>query len=209
MLTDRRTPDATDEQSRSAWDEPRFWAGTFGVFSTTLVLSLGVLTLVLSVALGYRPVAVISGSMEPAISVGDLVLYQPNDLDGIAQGAIVVFDDPVNEGGTIIHRVVDIDPDTGSLQTQGDANGDPDSVLVTEDDIRGVGRILIPYAGLPAALIQTGQHAAAFALIGFVVLATWAARWGWFTRYDPWAKDGTDGPLRDRVQRIVETHRSP
>ena len=209
MLTDRRTPDATDEQSRSAWDEPRFWAGTFGVFSTTLVLSLGVLTLVLSVALGYRPVAVISGSMEPRISFGDLVLYQPNDLDGIAQGAIIVFDDPVIDGGTIIHRVVEIDPDTGWLRTKGDANDDPDSVLVTEDDIKGVGRILIPYAGLPAAWVQTGRHAAAFALIGLIVLATWAARWGWFTRYDPWAKDRTDGPLRDRVERIIAARRTP
>ena len=210
MLTDRRTPDATDEQSRSAWDEPRFWVGMFGVFVTTLVLALGALTLSLSLTLGYRPIAVVSGSMEPEISLGDLVLYQPHGLPDIGEGTIIVFDDPVIDGGTIIHRVTDTDPDTGWLRTKGDANADPDSVLVTEDDIKGVGRILIPYAGLPAAWFQTGRHPAAFALIGFILLATWTARWGWFTRYDPWAKVGPgDRHLRDRVQNILGTRRSP
>ncbi len=210
MLTERRTPRTADEQPSGGWDEIRFWVGIFGVFGTIFVLALVVITFVLSVAFGYRPVAVVSGSMEPGISLGDVVLYERHGLSGIEEGRIIVFDDPTIEGGTIIHRVVGTDPDTGWLQTKGDANNSNDSVWVTEDDIKGVGRILVPFAGIPAAWVQTGRFIPAIALVVFILFAAWMARWGWYTRYDPWAKPGQgDRHLCDRVQTILATRRSP
>ena len=188
MLTERRKPRTADEQPSGGWDETRFWVGTFGVFVTVFVLSLVVMTFVLSVAFGYRPVAVVSGSMEPGISVGDVVLYERQGLSGIEEGRIIVFDDPTIEGGTIIHRVVDTDPDTGWLRTKGDANNSNDSGWVTEDDIKGVGRVLIPFVGIPAAWVQTGRPIAAIAVVAFILFAAWTARWGWHRRYDPWAQ---------------------
>ena len=210
MLTERRTTRTAEKQPSGGWDETRFWVGTFGVFITTSVLTLALLTFVASVALGYRPIAVVSGSMEPGISVGDVVLYERHDLSGIEEGKVIVFDDPTIEGGTIIHRVVGIDPDTGWLQTKGDANNSNDSTWVTEDDIKGVGRVLVPFVGFPAAWIQTGRPVPAIALVVFMLFAVWTARWGWYTRYDPWAKAGQgDRHLRDRVQKILATRRSP
>ncbi len=210
MLTERRKRRTADEQPSGGWDETRFWVGTIGVFVTISVLSLVVMTFVPSVAFGYRPIAVVSGSMGPGISVGDLVLYERHGLSGIEEGNIIVFDDPTIDGGTIVHRVVDIDPETGWLRTKGDANANDDSGWVTEDDIKGVGRILIPFAGIPAVWVQTGRPIPAIALVAFIVFAAWTARWGWYTRYDPWVKAGKgDRQLHDRVQKILDTRKSP
>ena len=128
MLTHRSTPRTADNQPPDGWGETRFWVGTFGVFVTTFILALTTVTFLVSLVMGYRPVAVISGSMEPGISEGDVVLYQPHRLSGIGEGTVIVFDDPTIDGGTVIHRVVATDPDTGWLQTKGDANTTPDSV---------------------------------------------------------------------------------
>ena len=210
MLTERRKPRTADEQPSGGWDETRFWVGTSGVFVITFLLALVLMTFVLSVAFGYRPVAVVSGSMGPGISVGDVVLYERHGLSGIEEGRVIVFDDPTIEGGTMIHRVVGTDPATGWLLTKGDANNSNDSVWVTEDDIKGVARVLVPFAGIPAVWVQTGRPVPAIALVAFILFAAWTARWGWYTRYDPWAKAGQgDRHLRDRVQKILATHKSP
>lgn len=193
MLT-RDRASATETDRPPGWPETRFWIGTFGVFVTTLVLALVAVTFLLALVLDYRPVVILSGSMEPGISVGDVVLYEQSGIDDIGGSTVVVFDDPVIEDGTVIHRVVAVDPETGWLQTKGDRNSNVDSSWVTEETINGVGRVLIPYVGIPAAWIQTGRFVFAVALIGFIVVAAWAARWGWNTRFDPWARPVDEGP---------------
>ena len=206
MLTRRSTSRTADNQPPHGWIAIRFWVGTFGVFVTTFSLALVAVTFSVSLVLGYRPITVISGSMEPRISVGDVVLYEPHPLAGIGEGTVIVFDDPTIDGGTAIHRVVATDPDTGWLQTKGDANTTPDSTSVTEDSIKGVARTLIPYVGLPAAWIQTGRRVPAFALAAFIAVSAWVARWGWNTRNDPWAKIVTgDAESQDAAAPMVAT----
>ncbi len=72
-----------------------------------------------------------------------------------------------------------------------------------------LGRVLVPFAGIPAAWVQTGRFIPAIALVVFILFAAWTARWGWYTRYDPWAKVSGDRHLHDRVQTILATRRSP
>jgi signal peptidase I len=88
MLTQRSTPRTADEQPPGGWGEIRFWVGTFGMFVTTFVLCLVAVTFLMSLVLGYRPITVVSGSMEPGISAGDIVLYQPHPLSGIEQETV-------------------------------------------------------------------------------------------------------------------------
>ncbi len=188
MLTQRSTPRTADEQPPGGWIATRFWVGTFGMFVTTFVLCLVAVTFLMSLVLGYRPITVVSGSMEPGISAGDIVLYQPHPLSGIEEGAVIVFDDPTVNGGAIIHRVVGTDPDTGWLQTKGRYQHQPPLGAGHRGRHQGVGRTLV----------------------AFIALAAWVARWGWSPCYDPWAKVGPgDRHLRDRVQKILATRRSP
>jgi hypothetical protein len=64
---------------------------------------------------GYGFSVVLSESMEPALSVDDIVVVRKTRE--VAVGDIVVYE---RDGGLIVHRVVSVDGDT--LITQGDAN---------------------------------------------------------------------------------------
>lgn len=71
---------------------------------------------------GYGAAVVLSGSMEPTLSVDDLIIVR--EEDNYQVGDIVVYQD----GGTlIVHRIVSADGDT--IVTQGDANNVPDAAI--------------------------------------------------------------------------------
>jgi signal peptidase len=105
-------------------------------------------------------VVVVSGSMEPTLSKGDLLfLYgkEPVDIkNGTAEdknGDIIVFDAvglwPSAPNEPIVHRVIDkrIVGDTWEFRTKGDANTSPDPVWISEERILGVVCGMIPFIG--------------------------------------------------------------
>lgn len=99
-----------------------------------------------AVVAGMQPVAITSGSMEPALAVGDVVLLDPPGAE-LAVGEVVTF--RRSDGGLVTHRIVGIDGE-GMLTTRGDANADPDARAVAPDDVVGIGGLAVPLAGLPA-----------------------------------------------------------
>lgn len=85
---------------------------------------------------------VITGSMEPSISVGELIMTDNVGIDEIAVEDVVCFKSKSPEmfGAIITHRVMDIrTADDGStlLVTKGDANLSADANYVTEDNLIG------------------------------------------------------------------------
>ncbi|MBQ7346368.1 MAG: signal peptidase I [Clostridia bacterium] len=74
---------------------------------------------------GVGVAIVMSGSMEPTLSVNDLVIIQKNDSYEV--GDIVVFQD--HDGSSVIHKIISIDAENGTVQTQGDANPIPDEPI--------------------------------------------------------------------------------
>jgi len=100
-----------------------------------------------------------SGSMEPTISAGDVVLARPvGRTEPLPMGRVITFAAPTGSAhsGTMLHRLVAERPD-GSLVTAGDANTDVDSTPIARRDIVARGVLLIPWIGLPALWIGTGQ----------------------------------------------------
>lgn len=83
---------------------------------------------------------VASGSMEPALSKGDLVVLSANSV--IHKDDIIVFE---KNGETIIHRVVEATP--SGFRTKGDKNPYTDSYAVRPADIVGKAVLVIPKAG--------------------------------------------------------------
>jgi signal peptidase I len=131
-----------------------------GARLTLWVLSYLSLLLVGWVLLGmtvgqWSPVVVTSGSMEPAVSVGDVLLIDTTPDDTISQRSIVVFER--SDGAVVAHRV--FSAEGAELVTKGDANPSPDSERVAVADVRGVARVLVSLVGLPAVWSDQGAWA--------------------------------------------------
>ena len=94
--------------------------------------------------LGFYVFAVGSGSMEPVLKPGDLVIVRKACLDSIGVGDIVAYRSPEN-GVVVVHRVVAVDGD--ALVTKGDANSEPDPFRVTGDMVLGKVVARVPLLG--------------------------------------------------------------
>jgi len=87
------------------------------------------------------------GSMEPAVSAGDFVVYRRVAI-GPDQGDLVVFE----HGGTlVVHRVAGLLRD-GSIRTRGDANRFADMLPVEETAVRGEVVLVLPSGALASRL---------------------------------------------------------
>lgn len=100
--------------------------------------ALAALTLV---ALGWTHgvLFVEGGSMEPALSPGDLIVYRRVGA-ALEPGELVVFE---HGGALVVHRVAGLMRD-GSLRTRGDANASLDATPVSGDDVRGEVLAVVP-----------------------------------------------------------------
>ena len=58
--------------------------------------------------LGYKPVAVYSGSMEPTIHVGGLALDRAIPSKNVRVGDVITFSDPYVKGRLVTHRVIHV-----------------------------------------------------------------------------------------------------
>ncbi|MFB9647886.1 signal peptidase I [Curtobacterium pusillum] len=126
---------------------------------------------------GWTGSVVQTGSMEPRISPGDVVLTTPLPATSpLPVGRVITFR---TEGELVVHRLVHVDPDN-SLVTKGDANPDVDSWRVTRHDITGQARLLVPYAGLPVLWLSHGNTVAfitwAALTLAAIVLAAFSSR---------------------------------
>lgn len=140
----------------------------------------GVAILAVGVGLGARlapladaeVLAIRSGSMSPAIGVGDLVVVERGRQP--AAGEVAAFRLP---SGTIVtHRVVRtaVLPDGNYVETRGDANASPDPVLVPADDVVGTVGVTLPLLGYVLALLSMPTGIVAiFATSASLALGVW------------------------------------
>jgi len=103
--------------------------------------------------LGYQVFNVISGSMEPHYSVGDLIYVKKVDVNDIKVGTPITF--VLNEDLVVAtHRVVKIDVENQHFYTKGDANETADSTPVHFNNVIGVPKFSIPLLGYVSDFIQ-------------------------------------------------------
>ncbi|MFB6096119.1 MAG: signal peptidase I [Haloferacaceae archaeon] len=99
---------------------------------------------------------VLSGSMEPAIGVGDVVLVERVSPRDVVVGDVITFAVGNGEIPTT-HRVVRVvDGEAGlAFQTKGDANEDPDPALVDANNLVGRVALTIPLIGYVIEFVGT------------------------------------------------------
>ncbi len=129
----------------------KIWA----VVSTILVILIVSCAVFLmgSRLMGYSVYNVISGSMEPEYSVGDLLYVKEVDPQTIKVGDPITF--VMNEDLVVAtHRVVRIDRKNQHFYTKGDANKDEDVQPVHFKNVLGVPKFSIPKLGYVSDFIQ-------------------------------------------------------
>ncbi|MDD2234717.1 MAG: signal peptidase I [Desulfitobacteriaceae bacterium] len=93
--------------------------------------------------LGYKPFIVLSGSMEPTILTGDLVLTREIAAETITKDDIITFSTDKNT--VVTHRVTEVVNQDGALSflTKGDANIGSDASVVKPENLEGkyLGRV--------------------------------------------------------------------
>lgn len=135
-----------------------FWA-----LALVLLLFLGA---ALPIQNNYKIMAVLSGSMAPAIPTGSLVLVVPQSH--YKTGEVVTF-----TGGQIptTHRITEVRADNGQsfYSTKGDANNAADFGQISQKQILGKVFLSVPLAGYLVSLLKTKT--------GFFVLVGLPAIW--------------------------------
>lgn len=118
-----------------------------------VIIFLTIFTLFVAGILPYKPVAVMSNSMVPVFSRGDIIIIKKIDekqIKNLEEGQIVEY--KVASGSSIVHRIKKITQSGNSLifTTKGDNNVSEDSDKVQESQIKGIVTMVIPYLGFPS-----------------------------------------------------------
>jgi len=110
---------------------------------------------------GLRLFVVQSGSMEPSLPTGSVVLVAPQSEYKV-NDAITFFADLSktnlkSPNATVTHRIVKINNDEGRLnfQTKGDANNSPDKDTTPSSAVLGKVIFSLPYFGRAIAFAKT------------------------------------------------------
>jgi signal peptidase len=158
---------------------------TFGLW---LALGFGI-CLTAAIALptlaGYRALTVISGSMEPTIETGSIVLDKVISPLEAKPGDVVTFPDPSRDGRLVTHRLRNsrVEGSMAHMVTKGDANDAVERWTVPLDGRIGRVAYHVPKLGYARALISTRMLrlallAAVLALGLLLLLDVWRPRRG-------------------------------
>lgn len=126
----------------------------------TSVISIGIIWFSVGVFPVY-PSVIATGSMEPMIRPGDVILVKKIvDMEGINN---LKVDDVIQfkrDGVLISHRIIEViyDEEEGiRFKTKGDNNSGPDLELVKPQDIKGTIVYTVPKIGWPTLLIKSDK----------------------------------------------------
>lgn len=124
---------------------------------TAILLVLIAICLPLTVpkVMGYELYTVITGSMEPAISVGSLVYIKGEAPEDIKEGEVIAFYGAKDSNAIITHRVMENRIVMGEFITKGDANQTKDMNPIPYENFIGKVALNLPSLGYIAQIITS------------------------------------------------------
>ncbi len=126
------------------------------VFTLVVLLMTVAVFIYLAPHLGWRVNAVLSGSMEPELKVGSLVVTRPVKPEAIVVGDIITFRPTTVGENLITHRVVGIGQSSSLyFETKGDANDGLDPFTVPARNLVGEIYLHVPYWGYFTEFLKT------------------------------------------------------
>ncbi len=119
------------------------------------LLIAAVLFVAAPLAVGFKPVVVLTGSMEPAFSPGTVIYYKSVSFESVQKDDIISFSKNDDARSMVTHRVDEVNAQRREFWTKGDANDARDPRPVSFADVRGkVINYHLPLAGYGVQYIQ-------------------------------------------------------
>lgn len=125
------------------------------------------------VLLPYRTLTVYTGSMEPAIHTGSVIIVVPVKAEEVRPGDVITFQKPNSPGQFVTHRVIDVHTAAAGVSwtTKGDANGTEDGWRVRASGTGYRYWFSIPHVGYLLAWLQSRPGRVMFLIIPAAALA--------------------------------------
>jgi signal peptidase len=125
------------------------------IFAVLIIIAGTIAMSDLKIPGNYKIFAVESGSMEPAIKTGAVVIIKPSD--NYQKGDVITVQDPANPKNTLTHRIFEVKENNGSVSyiTKGDANNGPDIEERLKSNVLGKVIFSIPLLGYPIGFAKT------------------------------------------------------
>jgi signal peptidase len=120
---------------------------------------------------GYRYYTVLTGSMEPTLHVGDMVIVKLTNASDIQVGDVITFNPSSDSDAYLTHRVSEKfenyeDSGVTCFKTRGDANDSEDGFLIDSSRVVGTVSFDIPKLGYVVRFVQLRWYF----VLAFVVL---------------------------------------
>ncbi len=133
---------------------------SYTITSVVAVILIGLALSLLPIQGNVKLLVVLSGSMEPAVKTGSLIVIKP--FDSYQIGDVITFK---GEGEIpTTHRIVEMRVETGKpiYRVKGDANEEADRAEVLQRNVLGKKILHVPYMGY---LVETAKKPYGFAAL--------------------------------------------
>jgi signal peptidase len=151
--------------ARAAPERPRWRDAAGHVANLAIAAALGLVTIFCALVIGlvvtgHHLEQVVTGSMQPTIPIGSMVVTEQLPASQLQAGNILVFPDPNDPKLTIVHRIVWLSHDQSGdvlVRTKGDYNALPDQWTLKRAANAEADRVIeiIPGGGTVASYLQT------------------------------------------------------
>lgn len=157
-------------------------AGTFVLWTALGIVTGLLLAVTVPRPLGHPVLTVLTGSMQPEVNAGDVVIESRIAPLDAKVGDIVTFRDPEHQERLITHRVRRVQPDGGQVgfTTKGDANNAVETWRIARDGTIGRVEFRLPKLGYPLAWISGGPTRLLLLVVPAVLLGLLELRRIWF-----------------------------
>jgi len=142
-----------------------FKFGYYALMAVVGIIILLALVSVFPITGNYKIKVVLSGSMEPAIKTGSIVIIKP--ADNYKVDDVITFGKDTKKDVPTTHRIIETRAVSGEMifTTKGDANNGSDAQEVKENAVIGKVLFSVPYAGF---LIDFAKKPVGFILLVIV-----------------------------------------
>lgn len=137
--------------------------------------------------LGLSSFAILSGSMEPTLHVGDLVIDRRVEARDVRPGDIVTFRDPDGGSRLLTHRIVRyrVHGDRAFIVTRGDANSGIESWTIPLGGTVGRVEFDVPKLGHVTTRIADRFGRVALVVVPAILLGLFELKRLWFPKRRP------------------------